>query len=168
MRRPASPLSCLLLLLSLSCGSEGSECRSSDDCRGELECAGPNDPPACGIPATIQCGGDGDCFEQRCHAVLDPCSPDGIGTVCGPACVDGGCGEGLRCGAEGACEPIPCNEGDPCPGHQLCDAAAVGPFTDGCVTITCNDEGACPEGGACVNGSCQDGPGSCTEVMLIP
>ena len=28
--------------------------------------------------------------------------------------------EGLRCGANGACEAIPCDEGYPCPSHQVC------------------------------------------------
>ncbi|MCA9686932.1 MAG: hypothetical protein KC457_32500 [Myxococcales bacterium] len=169
MLRPASLLSCLLVASpTASCGSEGSACRSSADCNGSLECAGPNDPQACGIPPMMQCGSDADCFDLLCHAVFDVCSPDGIGSECRSPCTEGSCSEGLRCGANGACEAVPCDEGHVCPSHQVCDPAAVGLLAHGCVTISCSNDDACPNDGACVNGFCQDEPGSCVEPMQIP
>lgn len=128
----------------------------------------------CGIPARELCSEDGDCDgSTRCHAIADPCSPDGVGSECRAPCSEGGCGEGFRCGANGACEVIPCDEGTICADHEQCDAsvAASGPVharASGCVAIPCSEDGECPAGGACVNGRCQSGPGSCVEPTQVP
>lgn len=164
-----------LVLAIVSCGGgDDSSCRSSDECRGTLECAAPNDPQVCGVPANERCSSDADCDPSgRCHAVVDPCSPDGIGSECRPPCSDGGCGEGFVCGAGGACEAIACDEGWSCEPQQACDPvlAQSGPVharAHGCVAIACSSDGECPGGGACVNGVCQDDVGSCVEPMLVP
>lgn len=158
-----------VLLAGSSCGGEGSACRSSDDCQGSLECAGPSEPQVCGIAPNQQCSTDADCFDSFCHAVFDACSPDGIGSECRPACTETSCGEGLRCGAGGGCEAIPCDEGFACASYQACDpSAAAGGLAHGCVAIVCSDDDACPSDGACVNGVCQEGVGSCVEPMLVP
>ncbi|WP_106391109.1 hypothetical protein [Enhygromyxa salina] len=163
-----------LVLLASACASEGSACRNSDQCGGSLECAGPNDPQVCGIPANEQCSSDADCDESsRCHAVDDPCSPDGVGSECRQPCTEGGCGEGFRCAASGACEVVPCDEGYDCPSYQTCDPSVPeqGPVharAHGCVAIDCSDDAQCPAGGACVNAVCHEGPGSCVEPQLVP
>jgi hypothetical protein len=162
-------------LLAGSSGCSGSSCRSSKECAGDLYCAGPNDPPACGIPPRQLCATDADCSAgDVCHAIQDPCSPDGVGSECRPPCTAVSCGEGFRCNAAGACEPLPCDEGFSCPSHQKCDAAAAhgsGPVFDrahGCVNISCSADSGCPSGKACVNGICQDGPGTCREAVAVP
>ena len=154
---------------------EGGECRSSEECAGSLECAAPDAPQVCGIPATEECATDEDCGggEMRCHAYPDPCSPDGVGSRCQIACSEGSCGEGFRCNDAGACEVVPCDEGYACPSYQTCDPSvpASGPVFDrahGCVAIECADDGDCSADGACVHSVCQSGPGSCVEPELTP
>lgn len=155
-------------------GGQGSECRDSADCRGDLECAGPSQPQVCGIGPNEQCIADADCGpDLRCHVIWDACSPDGVGSECRTPCSDGTCGEAFRCGATGACEVIPCDETDACPSYQMCDptVATEGPVharAAGCVAISCADDDACPPATACVNGVCQEGPGTCVEVMAVP
>jgi len=167
-----------LILAGAACGGEGSSCRSGDDCRGALECSGPNDPQVCGIPGTAECDADADCAaDERCHAIDDPCSPDAVGSECRAPCSVGGCPEGFRCGGSGACETIPCDEGFACASHLACDPAAAqsGPVHErahGCVVVACSSDDACTDVadgvGVCVNGSCQESPGSCVDVMLVP
>ena len=164
-----------LSLASFSCaGAESSECRSSAECREGLECAGPSSPQVCGIPPNEQCSDDADCdASTRCHAVSDNCSPDGVGSECRPPCSEGSCGEGFRCGAGGACEVVPCDEGFACEPLESCDpsVAQMGPVharAHGCVAIACSEDGECPAEGACVNGVCQAGPGTCVEPQAVP
>lgn len=163
-------------LVGLGCGGgENDSCRDHEECSGELYCAGPNDPNVCGIPPREGCAGDQDCDPaSRCHAIPDACSPDGVGSECRPPCVAGECFEGFRCNADGACEAIPCDEGFACPAYQACDPSVpngAGPVynrTQGCITVPCQDDSVCPSDGACVNGSCQSGPGSCQMVQIVP
>ncbi|UQA54736.1 Dickkopf N-terminal cysteine-rich domain-containing protein [Polyangium aurulentum] len=168
------PLAAATLLAACSAGA-GDACRSDDECASDLYCAGPNDPNVCGIPPREGCATDADCFGGAvCHVVGDVCSPDGMGSECGPPCDASNCGSGLRCNAAGACEPLPCDEGFACPSHQRCDVAtahAGGPVhgrTQGCVNISCANDTDCPTAKACVNGSCHDGPGTCREVSIVP
>lgn len=152
----------------------GATCRARTDCRSGYYCAGPNERRPCGVPPRQRCDDDSGCGGDTCHAIADSCSPDGIGSECGPPCSGASCGGGLRCSAAGACEPIPCDEGFACPSHQRCDAAAAhapGPVharTSGCVDIPCAGDAACPAGKACVNAVCQDGPGTCREDIPVP
>lgn len=156
-------------------GDEGSECRASRDCNVGLGCAGPDDPHACGIAPREECGSDAACNAagDRCHAIADSCSSDGIGSECGPACSgDGACGTGFRCSA-GACVAIACDAGFACAAREVCDPAQLPSSTPvynrhhGCFSITCSFDGECP-GRYCVNGSCQDGLGTCAVPIAVP
>lgn len=156
-------------------GGDGDSCITNDDCKSGYYCRGPNQANACGIPPREQCASDTDCpMGTVCHAIVDSCSEDGVGSECLPACMGNSCGPGFRCNAGGACEPVPCDEGFTCPTHQKCDSAvahAAGPMasrTNGCVNITCSDDNACPSGKVCVTGFCQDAEGSCREDIAVP
>lgn len=157
-------------------GGVGDSCRVNDDCRDDLYCRGPNQPNVCGIPPRELCASDADCpMGAVCHAVLDSCSPDGIGSECLAPCTANSCGADFRCNAEGACEPIPCDEGFTCPDRQKCDSMVAHDPTlptharsTGCVNITCSADSECPTGKFCVEGYCQDGRGTCSEVMIVP
>jgi hypothetical protein len=152
----------------------GSPCSNDGQCRPDLYCRGPNDPPVCGIGPRQQCVSDADCGDSVCHAVADACSADGIGSECGPACT-GVCADGFRCNAVGACEAIPCDVDFSCQAHQRCDAASISASapvydrTHGCVDIACDGHhDDCPTGTVCVNDVCQQGDGVCAEVELVP
>jgi hypothetical protein len=176
VRRRRRAALCGLLALSGCDGSvaPGGGCRAHKDCLSGYYCAGPNDRNACGIPPREQCADDAGCVGQRCHAISDPCSPDGVGSECRGPCTAASCGPGFRCNAKEACEPVPCDEGFTCPSHQRCDPAvarAAGPVhgrTSGCVDIPCAADAACPTGKVCVNARCQDGAGSCKQDIPVP
>jgi len=168
------PLAVTLLLAACSAGA-GDACRSDDECAADLYCVGPNAPNVCGMAPREGCATDADCFGGTvCHAIHDFCSPDGVGSECRPPCDVSVCESGFRCNGAGACEPLPCDEGFACPAHERCDAATahadvpVHQRTQGCVDIACANDGNCPAGKACVNGSCHDGPGTCREVTIVP
>lgn len=167
-------LAAVAAALALASGCAGGTCRGHGDCASGRSCVGPNDPRACGVPPHRECAADADCAAGlRCHATADPCSPNGVGSRCGPACA-AACDAGFRCSAAGACEPLPCDEGFVCPAHQRCDVAvahAGGPVhgrTQGCVSRACKADGDCPAGQACVNAVCQTGPGACREDTPVP
>ncbi len=158
-------------------GDDGDSCRNDTDCGTDLYCYGPNLGNVCGMPPREFCATDTDCFMNGvCHAVWDGCSTDSIGSECKPPCIDDmGCGPDYRCNASGACEPRACDEGITCPDRQKCDAAIAHDTSlpmharsSGCVNIDCADDGACPSGKSCVQGYCQDGLGTCREVMIVP
>lgn len=169
-----------LTLGASSCGGDGGPapmvgCRSNAACGSGYYCAGPNDRPRCGVPPREGCADSASCGPAAvCSAIVDSCSPDGIGSQCDGGCTATSCGAGLRCNAKKACEPIPCDEGFACPGHQRCDAVAahaMGPVharTNGCVDITCAMDKDCPAGKACVNSACADGPGMCVRDLPVP
>ena len=173
--RPLQILISGLVLALASCGYEGDSCEAHSDCAGDLYCAGPNDPNVCGIPGMEFCVDDQNCDPSlRCHAVPDPCSPDGVGSECRQPCLQDGCFPGFQCNANGACEAVPCDEGFTCQSYQTCDPSIPhgdGPMydrTQGCVSITCQGDGDCPDDNACVNGTCHSGPGTCRRVELVP
>ena len=155
-------------------GDVGAPCHGGGDCSADLACAGVNDPQVCGIPPREGCATDADCGGDRCHAVDDPCSPDGIGSECRPACdlIDGICGPGFTCDA-GACVAIRCDAGFACEGREVCDPSritATTPVFDrnhACFPVTCADDSACA-GRFCVNGTCQDTLGSCEIPVAVP
>ena len=167
-------VACLAIVVGGCGGDEGDDCSSNADCAADLECLGPNAPQVCGIPATELCASDDDCLpEQRCHAIPDPCSPDGVGSVCMAACTEGSCGEGFRCGDQGSCEAVTCDEGFSCATFEVCDpptdvSLPVYDKNHGCRRIDCNADADCPATNACVNGGCQSGAGQCVEPMAVP
>lgn len=176
MRRGA--LLVLLGFLVAACGDgdgggSGDACRTHGDCPLDEACAGVNDPQVCGIPPREGCTSDADCGGERCHVIADPCSPDGFGSECRPACT-GACGDGFRCDA-GACVAIRCDEGAgvTCAGREVCDPARITATTpawdrgDACYAVACSDDSACGDR-YCVNGTCQDEPGTCMTPVLVP
>ncbi len=153
-------------------GQAGDACSSSSDCASGLGCAGPDDPPVCGIPARRECVA-GTCLAgDRCHAIFDPCSPNGIGSECGAPCVgEQSCTADLEC-VDGACLPVSCAAGFECAAHEVCQAPSE-PFSPeqghGCRTQPCADDSPCQGADlACVNGACQTGPGSCVAEVQVP
>lgn len=159
-------------------GGVGDECSTSNDCNDELGCSGPNDGPVCGIPPREGCGSDLDCNpggSDRCHAIEDPCSADGIGSECRPLCtIDGDCGGGFRCDA-GACVALACDAGFfTCQAREDCDPSRIAPGTPvfnrhhGCFAVNCANDDECDAQFFCVNGTCQDDVGVCAEPMLVP
>jgi hypothetical protein len=159
----------------MSSGGEGSECRAAGDCDLGLACAGPNDPQPCGVPPREACAGDANCTAagDRCHVIADSCSPDGFGSECRPACSgDPQCGEGMRC-SSGVCVAILCNAGFTCAAREVCDPGRISSATPvfdrhhGCFPIACTSDEICA-GRSCVNGSCQDRPGTCVVPVPVP
>jgi hypothetical protein len=149
---------------------KGGSCHTDADCSGQL-CASPDAPPSCGIPPRMGCASSNDCLAgEVCHSVEDPCSAWGFGSECNPPC--GACGAGLRCNSEGACEPVPCDQGFTCAPYEVCTLPAdAGPVYDhghGCVAVTCQEDADCPASTSCVNGACQSGPGHCASPQLVP
>lgn len=185
----------LALLLLLACGSTPSgdgddtdsgthtattdstptACASQADCPADLICQGPNEPQACGIGPMEECAVPEDCADDnRCHTVIDSCSPDGFGSECAPACTPESCGEDFICDA-GACRAIPCAvQADICPPWQTCDPTSLPietPIYDqhhGCVDITCTIDDDCPTVLFCVNATCQESPGECVVFQSVP
>ncbi len=145
-------------------------CRDNTACADDESCIGPNDTN-CGIPPQEGCSDIQGCANgDACHAIPDSCSPDGVGSMCGPACAPGDdCGDGFACAPDGACRPIPCDQpGHECRPSETCDTAsidlngAVHEITHGCVTVPCTDDNVCANDTVCVNGYCQAGPGMCS------
>lgn len=174
--KPSPGAAALFLLLLAGCGitSSGGACRLKSDCLPGLECAGPNEPRGCGIPARQDCAANSGCDpSERCHAIADSCSSTGIGSTCRAPCT-AGCGPGFRCNAQGSCEPVPCDEGYTCPAHQRCDSAAahatgaVYTVTQGCVNRQCTADSDCPATLSCVNSFCQVSQGVCQKAVAVP
>jgi len=163
------------MLVPVGCGGAGSACSSDDDCSGDNYCKGPNEPQVCGIPARTDCANQSGCPGQACNVGYDTCSATEVGTTCGPPCNnDALCGQGFRCGSEGACVAVLCDAGFSCPAHQVCDPSRLNPQAPlyeqhhGCFDIPCSDDAGCSAGLACVNGRCQQSGGFCRQAELIP
>jgi len=149
-------------------GGQGG-CHDSSVCGPSEGCIGPEDIN-CGIPPQEQCFSNADCpGGDVCHSIPDSCSPDHVGSQCGPACAqDSDCGDGFACGSGGSCAPLACDTpGSGCLPSQTCDPASIDPSapasqrTTGCQKITCQSDGMCPTSTVCVNGYCQTGLGVC-------
>ena len=168
-------LACLAGLAFVACGGmAGDACHGQSDCANNLSCVGPDEGPACGIAPMQQCTDDQSCSSgEHCHAIADPCSQTGVGSMCGAACTATSCDVGFRCNATGACEPIPCDEGTTCASYQQCNPTAAGSsgpvysHTDGCEDVTCTSDDGCSAGEACVNGYCQSSVGECEMVAPV-
>ncbi len=146
---------------------EFAPCRSTGDCASSESCVPPGVPRACGIcaPVPLECDGAADCGEgEVCVRENVPCSCEPVlGALCRPACTTDSCAEGERCGSDGACEPIACDEGWVCPDNTRCSAEtgpALAVDAHGCFRIACASDIDC-DCGACIDGLCYDGPGTC-------
>jgi hypothetical protein len=161
-------------------------CRSHDEC-GDMEsesgtyCATPYDANVCGVPPMEECWSAQDCagigptgMNLSCHAVVDSCSPDGFGSVCGQSCLnnpavcDGGDPDPLVCGSDGACTPQSCLDGHDCHAVQFCDPNLNSAGPHGCNFVSCQADTDCLPGLYCVLGMCIETLGTCSEVMLVP
>ena len=161
------------LVVAACSGGEADECRSTADCSGELECAGVNGGPVCGIAPLEQCSSDLDCSGGTvCHATFDPCSADQVGSSCGEPCVeDLDCGQTFECDA-GNCIATSCDAGFACAGREECApdqiaSTAVFDQHHGCFAVTCSSDADCGER-FCVNSTCQDAAGACVEAVAVP
>ena len=158
-----APIGCADACPGIACPPD--DCRTDADCTaaGTFEyCVPPGVPPACGVGCAMMrdCELHEDCGEgQRCVEMVGPCctAADPLESRCMPACAPGGCPTGQRCNADAICEPLPCTEGYTCPAHTTCTGTGD---DHGCARNPCVGDGDCP-GGACVSGSCYDGPGTC-------
>jgi hypothetical protein len=148
-----------------------SGCHDSSVCQDFESCVGPEDV-ACGIPPQEECFLSTDCQMQNgfvCHSMFDSCSPDHVGSSCGPVCnQDADCGTNFVCSLVGSCAPAPCDApGMGCLPSQTCDPSTIDPAaaapdrTNGCVKIGCQTDDTCPNSTVCVNAYCQTGLGTC-------
>jgi hypothetical protein len=158
-------------------------CRDQSDCKTG-SCMRWNYVPSCPYPP--QCSGDGSCSADQV------CASDGCWVSCVSKCTPESCtGENGVCGADGHCQPTPCDAGhdcgadadcaptDPgadghgcrphscttdgysCPPNSRCDATS--PDAHGCTVLTCSVDSEC-DCGVCWSGFCAAGPGYCGTV----
>jgi hypothetical protein len=83
------------------------------------------------------------------------------GSTCQPKCTgDASCPSTpaglLTCGPGGKCQPKTCTPTS-CPTNFTCPSDG-----SGCVRTTCTTDSQCA--GACVNGTCWSGPGTCRPI----
>ncbi len=153
-----------LVLVAAGCAADGG-CRSQSECGSAQACVPPGVPYACGIPCMQEraCESAADCEDgQVCAEYVGSCCFAGeLSSRCLPPCTDGSCAAGERCdGASGLCVTIACDNGYACAEHTSCAPGAAGADAHGCVRDACSGDGEC-DGGACVDGLCYEGPGTC-------
>ena len=145
-------------------------CRTVADCGpiGPVVCSvGYYDwgPSGCPLPPSSQmcpteCTKDEDCTATlggTCIPYTRDC-PRCDGHVCQyppPPCTSSpdSCGTGQRCGADGACEVIPCSEGNACRTGYRCNVASATADRQGCEPIPCNAGNTCASDLRCAPGS---------------
>ncbi|WP_157069760.1 hypothetical protein [Sandaracinus amylolyticus] len=142
-------------------------CTSSVACEG-FPCVPPGTPRACGIcrPAEHQCEVDGDCgpgsfcVERAASCLCDGATQRVCEIDCRTAESDP-CAAGERCGSDGRCRVLSCEGEWTCGVNQRCTPGADAP-TDahGCSRVACDTALDC-DCGACIDGLCYDGPGTC-------
>lgn len=116
---------------------QGPACRDRQGCSGALGCVGPNDSysgRACGPGQCSPNGSDGTCAaNEYCPFRCGTCQA-----------------MGKRCDSDGVT----------CPANFDCAPSADDRDENGCARRACTSDADC-DCGACVNGRCQDGLGSC-------
>lgn len=135
-------------------------------CRTVADC-GPTGPVACSVgyydwgpsacplppgslPCPAECAADQDCTARpggTCIAYTRTC-PLCDGHICQyppPPCTTSpdSCPAGQRCGADGACEVIPCTEGNACGTGYRCNATSPSANRQGCEPIPCDEGNPC-------------------------
>ena len=176
MTRAAGSVALTVLVtvsVGLGCSAAGDSCRSRRECGSGEDCATPSDVPVCGIGCAAErgCATAADCGAgMACTEYVGACCApwQDLSSRCTPACTVTSCGEGERCGASGACEPIPCSDGYSCPRQWRCVAAGSGVERHGCQRIACTSDGDCDSPGYCVEAQCRDALGHCEVPMLVP
>lgn len=167
MTRTGTSMLLLALLWGSGCAANiGESCDSESDCESGAGCVPPGSPRVCGICSSDErtCEADEDCAEGSHCAEYEPICPTCSGllpTWCVADCSAGGCGDDARCDAgTGRCLPLQCTSGEfpyECPSNFRC---ADGGDEHGCVRLSCDRDRDCDHG-ACVNGACWDGEGTC-------
>ncbi len=116
--------------------------------------------------APRDCESDTDCADgEVCEEYIPTAAcTGGIGSECRPDCRMGGrdCTDGT-CDDTGHCVPLACPDDWTCDENSDCDSAAAGADMHGCVIRSCSSASEC-DCGACVNGTCVSGPGTCQGV----
>lgn len=135
-------------------------CRTDADCGDpDMGCLPPGEPepPCCGIcfEPPRECGDGLDCsIGNVCESTPVTCSCSGPATSCVPDCRLGSCAGTDVCDVgTGLCRPPRCDEGAECPPSATCTGGE-------CVRRTCTADSDC-DCGACVDGRCYEGEGSC-------
>jgi hypothetical protein len=139
-------------------GGTTGNCHSDSECQQSFMMCFAPDQVICGGMPLHDCDQDADCADAGADQICltGSCSS----SQCVPKCVDDqSCPStppGLStCDAStGHCVSKPCTSSS-CPQNFSCNAGA------GCVRKTCAADGDCA--GACVNGSCYSGPGTCSS-----
>jgi len=115
-----------------------------------------------GMVAPRDCESDAGCSDgDVCEEYLasGPCT-GGLGSRCVPDCrIEDMCVD-ATCDALGHCIPLECPREFECAVNQDCSPGNAAADANGCVVRSCTTGSEC-DCGACVNGSCQDGPGTC-------
>ena len=107
-------------------------------------------------PCPAECTADKDCTAKTggtCLAYARSC-PRCDGHTCQyppPPCTSSpnSCGTGQRCKTDGACEVVPCTEGNACGTDYRCNAALVKEGNQGCEPTPCNEGYTCSSGLRC-------------------
>ncbi len=157
-------------------------CRRTADCgpTGPVVCSvGPYDwgPAACPLPPSSQpcpseCTTDTDCTDRpggRCSPFTRTC-PRCDGRVCNypiPRCTTSpdSCGSGQRCGADGACGPIPCSDGNACATGYRCNVGGANADRQGCEPIPCDQGTSCAAGLRCSPGGAGADAFGCVPIL---
>lgn len=139
-------------------------CRSDADCTASfLQCYAPGEPVGCGICMEPQqlCATESDCHDgDVCVVYTPPCSCGGDASECRPRCTASSCATDETCNdVTGLCQPTSCSAGYGCPAHTVC--VTKGGDAHGCERVTCASDADCGCG-ACVEGHCYEGLGSCS------
>ncbi len=145
-------------------GPMSTTCTSDDQCVSFGACY----PPGTGccpveMIAPRTCENDTDCADGEVCEEYVPSGAcvTGVGTQCVADCRMGGrdCTE-ATCDDMGHCVPLACPGDWTCPENHDCAAGSAGADVHGCVVRGCGGPADC-DCGACVNGFCVSGPGTC-------
>jgi len=117
-----------------------------------------NEPRSC--ESDTDCAAGSHCEE---YTPLCPSCSGALPTQCVLDCSAGSCADDERCDLDvGRCVPLQCTSGEfpyACPSNFRCSGDGSGD-RHGCERLSCDRDRDCDHG-ACVNGACWDGEGTC-------